>query len=156
MKTALLFLSLLLPAAAVNIYTAEERAERAEYTMREAVDQAPLVVVVQTEHSLYRKQALTAAEGPAVLCRYSAAHEGRVTEVLKGTCSAARFVWETGGTAPMPAPTPQEEQGIGVERQEERVLVVTESRTENGVLHILAVAPLQDKSPAKVRAYLQR
>lgn len=155
MKTALLFLTLLLPASAVNIYTAEERAERAAYAVREAVDRAPLVIVVQTERSLYRKQALAEAAGGNVLCRYSAEHEGRITEVLKGTSSATRFVWKTGGAAPMPAPTPQEEQGISVEKNEERVLVVTDSCTENGVLHIREIAPLQEKSPDMVRAYLR-
>lgn len=155
MKPVLLLLAALLPAAAVNIYTAEERAERAAYAMREAVDQAPLVLVVQTERTLYRKQALEPAAGNAVLCRYSAAHEGRITEALKGETAASRFVWETMGTAPMPAPTAQEEAGIWVEHAEERVLVVTESNTQNGVLHILAVTPLQEKDPAKVRAYLR-
>lgn len=151
-----------LPAAAVTIFTAEERAERAEYAAREALEKAPLVVVVRVESSFFRKQALPTdgremAEG-MTLCRYSAIHSGQVLELWKGAlpCAALpRFEWPTEGVAEMPPPTAQEEQGVEMPRQEEdRVLVITRWHMRGELLVVEEITPLMLKSAEKLRALL--
>ena len=151
----------LLPAFATTIYTAEERAERAEENLRRMVEQAPLVVLVQKETSVLCKQLASPEEqGKAYpLCRYSSCLRGQLLEVLKGELppQTQRFEYRTGGVSPMPAPTPEQERGVLITEHESRVYAVSAYETKDGVLYMKDTLPLPvtPNRTEKVRALLR-
>ncbi len=164
MKKLILFALLgcaLLPSLATTIYTAEERAERAEENLRRMVEQAPLVVLVQKETTMLRKQlAAPEEQGKAYpLCRYSSCLRGQLLEVLKGELppQTQRFEYRTGGVSPMPAPTPEHEQGVLITEHESRVYAVSAYEMKDGALYIKDTLPLPvtPERTEKVRAYLR-